>query len=92
MQDLPDDQRRLDVMLRSDKGTLHVAVRDYGRGLAPEAREHLFEPFFTTKPDGLGLGLSICTTIIEAHGGRLSVQPPAEGPGLIFTFTLPIHD
>lgn len=92
MQDLPDDQRRLDIVLRPDNGTLHVAVRDYGRGLAPEAREHLFEPFFTTKPDGLGLGLSICTTIIEAHGGRLSAQPPAEGPGLVFTFTLPIHD
>ncbi|NMM14544.1 MAG: PhnD/SsuA/transferrin family substrate-binding protein [Rhodoferax sp.] len=92
MQDLPDDQRRLDILLRPDKGTLHIAVRDYGRGLAPEAREHLFEPFFTTKPDGLGLGLSICTTIIEAHGGHLSAQPPAEGPGLVFTFTLPIHD
>ena len=92
MQDLPDDQRRLDIELRQDNGTLHVAVRDRGRGLAPEAREHLFEPFFTTKPDGLGLGLSICTTIIEAHGGRLSAQPPAEGPGLVFTFTLPIHD
>jgi len=92
MQDLPDDQRRLDIVLRLDNNTLHVAVRDYGRGLAPEAREHLFEPFFTTKPDGLGLGLSICTTIIEAHGGRLSAQPPAEGPGLVFTFTLPIHD
>lgn len=92
MQDLPDDQRRLDIVLRPDNGTLHVAVRDYGRGLAPEAREHLFEPFFTTKPDGLGLGLSICTTIIEAHGGHLSAQPPAVGPGLVFTFTLPIHD
>ncbi|WP_198674916.1 sensor histidine kinase [Rhodoferax ferrireducens] len=92
MQDLPDDQRRLDIVLRPDNGTLHVAVRDYGRGLAPEAQEHLFEPFFTTKTDGLGLGLSICTTIIEAHGGRLSAQPPAEGPGLVFTFTLPTHD
>lgn len=94
MQDLPADERRLHVAVErgGDSGTLCVSVRDFGRGLAPEARERLFEPFFTTKPDGLGLGLSICATIIEAHGGRLSAQAPAEGPGLAFTFTLPSHD
>ena len=94
MQDLPADERRLHVAVErgGDSGTLCVSVRDFGRGLAPEARERLFEPFFTTKPDGLGLGLSICATIIEAHGGRLSALAPAEGPGLAFTFTLPSHD
>ncbi|GBG01333.1 sensor histidine kinase [Azospira sp. I13] len=66
-----------------------VAVRDHGPGLTPELRARLFEPFFTTKPDGLGLGLSICKTIIEAHGGELQAWVPPSGPGLIFHFTLP---
>ncbi len=92
MQDLPSGERRLHIALEREGDTLRVAVRDFGHGLAPEARDHLFEPFFTTKPDGLGLGLSICATIVEAHGGRLSAQAPAEGAGLVFTFTLPIHD
>lgn len=92
MQHLPDQERRLVIVLDQVAGSLRVAIRDFGSGLAPQAREHLFEPFFTTKPDGLGLGLSICATIIEAHGGRLSAQAPTEGAGLVFTFTLPIHD
>jgi signal transduction histidine kinase len=48
-----------------------VAVRDSGPGLDPASVEHLFEAFYTTKPSGLGMGLSICRSIIEAHGGRL---------------------
>ncbi|MCM2288404.1 MAG: PhnD/SsuA/transferrin family substrate-binding protein [Sulfuritalea sp.] len=67
-----------------------IAVRDRGSGLDPDKRAHLFEPFFTTKPDGLGLGLSICKTIIEAHGGDLIAEPPAEGAGTIFKFTVPL--
>src|SRR5262245_33588457 len=54
-----------------ETGGVRVAVRDTGPGLTPAALEHLFEPFYTTKPNGLGLGLSICRSIIEAHGGRL---------------------
>lgn len=94
MQDLPAAERRLLITLdrEAEGSALRVGIRDFGRGLAPEARERLFEPFFTTKPDGLGLGLSICATIIEAHGGRLSAQAPAEGPGLVFTFALPLHE
>jgi len=67
-----------------------VAVRDSGPGLAPVPLEHLFEAFYTTKPSGLGLGLSICRTIIEAHGGRLwgSANAPR---GAVFQFTLPLH-
>lgn len=68
-----------------------VAVRDRGTGLTPELRDHLFESFFTTKPDGLGLGLSICKTIVEAHGGELQAEPPPLGPGMVFRFTLPWH-
>lgn len=96
MQDLPAAERRLLITLEregnGEREVLRVVVRDYGLGLAPEAREHLFEPFFTTKPDGLGLGLSICATIIEAHGGRLSTRSPTDGPGLEFTFSLPLSN
>ena len=65
-----------------------VAVHDSGPGLAPASLEHLFEAFYTTKPNGLGLGLSICRSIIEAHGGRLwgSANSPR---GAVFQFTLP---
>jgi C4-dicarboxylate-specific signal transduction histidine kinase len=66
---------------------VHVAVRDSGPGLAPTNLERLFEAFFTTKPSGLGMGLSICRSIIEAHGGRLWAT--ANVPqGAIFQFTL----
>jgi PAS domain S-box-containing protein len=67
-----------------------VAVRDSGSGLAPASFEHLFEAFYTTKPGGLGMGLSICRSIIEAHGGRLWAT--ANLPqGAVFQFTVPAH-
>jgi len=74
----------------SDTGDVRVAVRDSGPGLTPAALERLFEPFYTSKPGGLGLGLSICRSIIEAHGGRLwaSANVPR---GATFQFTLPVH-
>jgi signal transduction histidine kinase len=66
-----------------------VAVRDSGPGLDPANPKRVFDPFYTTKPGGLGMGLSICRTIIEAHGGRLwaSTSVPR---GAIFQFTLPV--
>jgi signal transduction histidine kinase len=67
-----------------------VAVKDSGPGLATASLEHIFAPFYTTKPGGLGMGLSICSSIIEAHGGRLRVT--ANLPrGAIFHFTVPTH-
>jgi signal transduction histidine kinase len=65
-----------------------VAVRDSGPGLAPASRERLFDAVYITKPDGLGMGLSICRSIIEAHGGRLwaAARVPR---GAVFQFTLP---
>jgi C4-dicarboxylate-specific signal transduction histidine kinase len=67
-----------------------VAVKDSGPGVAPASLERLFDPFYTTKPEGLGMGLSICRSIIEAHGGRLWVT--ANLPqGAIFHFTMPTH-
>jgi signal transduction histidine kinase len=65
-----------------------VAVRDTGHGLRPESLPRLFEPFYTTKPDGTGMGLSICRSIIEAHGGRLWATR-CEPRGALFQFTIP---
>src|SRR5208337_4363522 len=73
---------------RIESGDVLVAVRDSGPGLAPTALEHLFEAFHTTKPNGLGLGLSICRSIIESHGGRLWASANAPR-GAVFQFTLP---
>ena len=73
---------------KADSGGVVVAVRDSGPGLAPEVLDRLFEPFHTTKPSGLGLGLSICRSIIEAHGGRLWVSENVPH-GAIFHFTVP---
>jgi len=64
-----------------------VAVEDVGVGLEPENADQLFRAFYTTKPDGLGMGLSICRSIIEAHGGRVWASPNA-GPGMTFQFTI----
>lgn len=69
-----------------------IAVRDSGTGLPPDDLEALPRPFFTTKPGGLGLGLAISQSIIEAHGGRLWAAANVAGPGVTFFFTLPIVD
>lgn len=83
------EQIPIAVSLQRDGARLALAVRDHGDGLDAEAQARLFEPFFTTKPDGLGLGLSICKTIAEAHGGELSADTPADGPGLCLWLRLP---
>jgi PAS domain S-box-containing protein len=75
---------------RAEPKGVMVAVKDSGPGLAPANLEQLFTPFYTTKPDGLGMGLSICRSIIEAHGGRLWVTANLPG-GAIFNFTVPTH-
>jgi two-component system sensor kinase FixL len=69
-------------------GMVEVAVSDSGPGLAPEVAGRLFEPFVSTKPDGMGVGLSICSSIVQAHGGRLWAEP-STGGGTVFRFTLP---
>jgi signal transduction histidine kinase len=69
---------------------IFVAVRDSGIGLDAQTLERIFDAFFTTKPEGMGMGLSISRTIIEAHGGRLWATPH-DGPGATFQLTLPMH-
>jgi two-component system, LuxR family, sensor kinase FixL len=68
---------------------VEISVADTGSGISPEISAQLFQPFVTTKTQGMGVGLSISRTIIEAHGGSI-VPRPNPGGGTIFSFTLPI--
>jgi two-component system sensor kinase FixL len=86
---LPKERRRITVATRTEAdGSGTLSVTDLGEGVPREATERLFDPFVTTKPGGLGLGLSICRSVIEAHGGVIRHQPNREG-GAMFSFTLP---
>jgi len=69
-------------------GLIEISVADTGAGIAPEISAQLFQPFITTKRQGMGVGLSISRTIIEAHGGSIAARPNSDG-GTVFSFTLP---
>jgi two-component system, LuxR family, sensor kinase FixL len=86
---MSESQRRELVVTTTlrDQATIEISVADSGPGLAPEVRERLFQPFITTKRSGMGLGLSICRRIVEAHGGQLWSEPNPTG-GTIFRFYL----
>lgn len=75
---------------RADEGHVEVLVRDHGHGVFQSAEGEIFEPFFTTKEGGMGMGLSICRSIVEAHGGRLWFTAD-EGVGTEFRFSLPLE-
>jgi signal transduction histidine kinase len=82
--------RRRELLIRSRRNGSNevlVAVQDSGVGLESESLDHLFKAFFTTKPKGMGMGLAISRSIIEAHGGKLWAVPN-DGPGATFQFTL----
>ncbi len=85
------DEGGRELLIRTDRdaaGDLFVAVRDSGPGLDPQSIDRLFEAFYTTKPEGLGMGLAICRSIIEAHGGRIWASAN-EPRGACFQLTLP---
>jgi signal transduction histidine kinase len=86
--EVADGRRELLITTEGTEDGVHVGVRDTGPGLSAEKLERLFEPFYTTKPNGMGMGLSISRSIIQAHGGRLWAE--ANVPrGAIFRFTVP---
>jgi len=75
---------------RQGPDSVRVDVSDSGTGIDPALGERLFEAFQTTKPGGMGMGLAICRSLVEAHGGRLWAAAPAPGSGATFSFTLPV--
>ena len=87
----PAGQRVLKVMTRADGSQVQAVIVDSGDGISPEHQARIFQPFFTTKAQGLGLGLSICSTIMKAHGGSLGIENNTGG-GATVTVTLPIRD
>jgi len=90
MSDVTDRPRQLVIRAaKAESGGAIVSVRDSGPGIDPANLERIFDALYTTKPDGLGIGLSICRTIVEAHGGKLSATT-AVPHGAIFQFTLPV--
>jgi PAS domain S-box-containing protein len=90
MAELADERRQVVVRSRSgDDGMITVSVSDCGLGVPPDKLPKLFEPFFTTKKDGMGMGLSIARTIVEAHHGRIWVENNRD-VGATFYFTLPV--
>ena len=91
--ELGNDQPR-ELVVRSRRDGTHgmlLSVTDCGVGISDDDADRLFKAFFTTKSGGLGMGLSICRSIVEAHGGRLSASRNEEGPGATFQFVLPLH-
>jgi C4-dicarboxylate-specific signal transduction histidine kinase len=79
------------IASRNGSQTVEIAVSDTGSGIPADKLVHIFDPFFTTKPNGMGMGLPISRTIIEAHGGRFWAENNASG-GATFRFTLPIAE
>jgi signal transduction histidine kinase len=87
-----DRERALIVRTRRHQSDqVLVAIEDVGVGIEPENASRLFSAFYTTKPAGLGMGLSICRSIVEAHGGRIWASRNA-GPGMTFQFTVLPHN
>jgi signal transduction histidine kinase len=89
MAGMPINDRRITVFTERDGYSADLTVSDTGPGIHSEKLKEVFEPFFTTKPQGMGLGLSIARTIVEAHGGHISARNQA-GRGAVFRIRLPL--
>lgn len=95
MRAMPPEDQHIDITLAQQDNDINLEIRDYGHGLSDVEQARLFEPFYTDKTDGLGLGLSISYSIVEAHGGTLAAKTPDNGEGMIFSLSLPVvrrHD
>jgi two-component system sensor kinase FixL len=90
MQDVPHGKRRILISTSADNGIMEVRVRDYGVGLPRENPDKIFDRFYSTKPDGMGMGLTIVRSIVEAHGGDLGAENLEEGA--CFFFRLPVAE
>jgi len=90
MASTPDAMRRIQICTRATgAGTIEIYLKDNGPGIKAPDRKRVFVPFYTTKDHGLGLGLSICSTIIEKHGGRIDLRNDDPG-GAIAEISLPV--
>ena len=92
MRQTPPSQRKVEISTAGNgEGEVRLSVRDHGTGIRTEVHEHLFDQFFTTKEQGLGIGLAIVRSIVEAHGGKIDAENVADG-GARFYFTLPVSE
>jgi signal transduction histidine kinase len=89
MRSVPIDFRSLSVETAAKGGRLTIRIGDTGRGIDPAVAARLFEPFQTTKASGLGLGLAVCRTLVEAHGGTIQVERDSPR-GTTFLISLPL--
>jgi signal transduction histidine kinase len=89
MSELPAEEKHICVRAQVEGKLVRVSVRDRGCGISTDQAERIFEPFFTTKPNGMGLGLAVCRTIMRSHRGDLSAEASKGGRGATFSFTLP---
>jgi two-component system sensor kinase FixL len=92
MRDTPPPRRKVLIATQSSgDGTVRTSVRDHGDGISEDMRDRLFDPFFSTKTEGLGMGLAIVRSIVEAHGGAITAENVNDG-GARFEFVLPVND
>jgi two-component system sensor kinase FixL len=87
----PRGHGKLSIVVRRADNMAEISVTDDGPGLSESVRSKLFQPFVTSKPTGMGVGLSVCRTIVEAHGGKIWAEDARSG-GVVFRFTVPVPE